>query len=44
MTDIVIRTQGLKKTYTSGTNEVHALRGIVGRSGHLKRVSWTEER
>jgi putative ABC transport system ATP-binding protein len=28
MNDIVIRTEGLTKTYTSGTNEVHALRGI----------------
>jgi putative ABC transport system ATP-binding protein len=28
MNDIVIRTTGLKKTYTSGTNEVHALRGV----------------
>jgi len=28
MNDIVIQTTGLKKTYVSGTNEVHALRGI----------------
>jgi putative ABC transport system ATP-binding protein len=28
MSDIVIRTESLKKIYTSGTNEVHALRGV----------------
>ena len=28
MNDTVIRTEGLTKTYSSGTNEVHALRGI----------------
>jgi putative ABC transport system ATP-binding protein len=28
MADLVIRTEGLVKTYVSGTNEVHALRGI----------------
>jgi putative ABC transport system ATP-binding protein len=28
MNDVVIRTTGLKKTYSSGTNEVHALRGV----------------
>jgi putative ABC transport system ATP-binding protein len=28
MNDTVIRTSGLTKTYVSGTNEVHALRGI----------------
>ena len=28
MNDLVIRTAGLKKTYVSGTNEVHALRGV----------------
>jgi putative ABC transport system ATP-binding protein len=28
MSDVVIRTEGLVKTYITGTNEVHALRGI----------------
>ena len=28
MADVVIRTHGLTKTYVSGTNEVHALRGV----------------
>jgi putative ABC transport system ATP-binding protein len=28
MNDVVINTSGLKKTYVSGTNEVHALRGV----------------
>jgi putative ABC transport system ATP-binding protein len=28
MNDVVIKTEGLTKTYTSGTNAVHALRGI----------------
>jgi putative ABC transport system ATP-binding protein len=41
--DTVIRTEGLQKTYVSGTNEVHALRGIdlaIGR-GELVAIMGT---
>lgn len=43
MNDLVIRTTGLTKTYVSGTNEVHALRGIdltIGR-GELVAIMGT---
>jgi putative ABC transport system ATP-binding protein len=43
MNDTVIKTAGLKKTYVSGTNEVHALRGVdltIGR-GELVAIMGT---
>jgi len=43
MSDVVIRTHDLTKTYTSGTNQVHALRGIdltIGR-GELVAIMGT---
>ena len=43
MNDVVINTSGLKKTYVSGTNEVHALRGVdltIGR-GELVAIMGT---
>ena len=43
MNDVVIRTEGLKKTYVSGTNEVHALRGVdlTIRRGELVAIMGT---
>ena len=43
MNDVVIKTTGLTKTYVSGTNEVHALRGVdltIGR-GELVAIMGT---
>jgi putative ABC transport system ATP-binding protein len=43
MNDIVIRTEGLQKTYSSGTTEVHALRGVdlTIRRGELVAIMGT---